>query len=203
MSLIDNWHTEDTLMEEDMKESLAEETPIEEVIDMPEEEPQLDPEEIITEDFGVICKQDGEIISYGFWAGTRANVQRLEEWAEYGYEYTSDKYIQGYNGKWYIEGTEPEKPAPTYEEMRQARADAYASEVDPLMAEYNRKKTFNLFEEGEEETLLAEIEAKVEEIKARYPYPESDQVSDQPTGQVDDKLSQIDTVNDTVSELEK
>lgn len=57
------------------------------------------------------------------------------------------------------------------EEMRQARADAYASEVDTLMAEYNRKKTFNLFEEGEEAELLAEIDAKVEEIKARYPYP--------------------------------
>ena len=59
------------------------------------------------------------------------------------------------------------------EEMRQARADAYASEVDPLMAEYNRKKTFNLFEEGEEEALLAEIEAKVEEIKEANPYPAS------------------------------
>ena len=58
------------------------------------------------------------------------------------------------------------------EEMRQARADAYAAEVDPLMSQYNRKKTFNLFEEGEEEALLAEIEAKVAEIKARYPYPE-------------------------------
>ena len=57
------------------------------------------------------------------------------------------------------------------EEMRQARANAYANEVDPLMAEYNRKKTFNLFEEGEEEALLAEIEAKVEEIKQRFPYP--------------------------------
>ena len=57
------------------------------------------------------------------------------------------------------------------EKMRQARANAYASEVDPLMAEYNRKKTFNLFEEGEEEALLAEIEAKVEDIKARFPYP--------------------------------
>lgn len=57
------------------------------------------------------------------------------------------------------------------EEMRQARANAYASEVDTLMAEYNRKKTFNLFEEGEEESLLTEIEIKVEEIKARYPYP--------------------------------
>lgn len=64
------------------------------------------------------------------------------------------------------------------EEMRQARADAYANEVDPLMAEYNRKKTFNLFEEGEEEKLLAEIEAKVEEIKARYPYPEAEESSE-------------------------
>jgi hypothetical protein len=57
------------------------------------------------------------------------------------------------------------------EEMRQARADAYASEVDTLMAEYNRKKTFNLFEEGEEAELLAKIDAKVAEIKQRYPYP--------------------------------
>lgn len=57
------------------------------------------------------------------------------------------------------------------EEMKQARANAYASEVDQLMAEYNRKNTFNLFEEGEEEALLAEVNAKVEDIKQRYPYP--------------------------------
>ena len=57
------------------------------------------------------------------------------------------------------------------EEAKQARANAYAAEVDPLMSEYKRKKTFNLFEEGEEEKLLAEINAKVSEIKARYPYP--------------------------------
>ena len=57
------------------------------------------------------------------------------------------------------------------EEVRQARANAYENEVDPLMAEYTRKKTFNLFEEGEEEKLLAEIEAKVEVIKTRFPYP--------------------------------
>ena len=57
------------------------------------------------------------------------------------------------------------------EEMRQARADAYANDVDPLMAEYNRKKTFNLFAEGEEAELLAEVNTKVEDIKQRYPYP--------------------------------
>ena len=73
------------------------------------------------------------------------------------------------------------------EEMRQARANAYASEVDPLMAEYNRKKTFNLFEEGEEEALLAEIEAKVEEIKARYPYPVEEELVDTETQQTTDQ----------------
>lgn len=58
------------------------------------------------------------------------------------------------------------------EEIRKVRENAYRAEVDsPLMAEYNRKKAFNLFEEGEEKALLAEIEAKVAEIKARYPYP--------------------------------
>ena len=60
------------------------------------------------------------------------------------------------------------------EEMRQARADAYASEVDHLMAEYNRKKTFNLFEEGEEEALLAEIEDKVAMIKNQNIYPQKE-----------------------------
>ena len=58
------------------------------------------------------------------------------------------------------------------EEMKQARANAYAVEVDPLMSEYNRKKTFNLFEEGEEEELMKAIQDKVAEIKARYPYSE-------------------------------
>lgn len=79
---------------------------------------------------------------------------------------------QGYDGQWYLQGYVPAKPEPTYEEQRQARANAYAVEVDPLMSEYNRKKTFNLFEEGEEEALKKEIEDKVAEIKEKYPYVE-------------------------------
>lgn len=78
---------------------------------------------------------------------------------------------QAYNGDWYLKGYVPVKPEYTKEEIRQARADAYKAEVDQLMAEYNRKKTFNLFEEGEEEALLAEVNTKVEEIKLKYPYP--------------------------------
>lgn len=84
---------------------------------------------------------------------------------------TEQDVEQAYIGSWYLAGYAPAKPAPTKEEQQQARQEAYKAEVDPLMSEYNRKKTFNLFEEGEEEALLAEIEAKVAEIKARYPYP--------------------------------
>ena len=124
--------------------------------------------------FNVICKQDGEVIAFGVWDDTKENNKRIEEWAEYGYEKTSDVYVQGYDGKWYIEGTEPEKPAPTAEEVKQARANAYEAEVDPLMSQYNRKKTFNLFEGDEEAELLAKIEAKVAEIKEANPYPASD-----------------------------
>jgi hypothetical protein len=123
------------------------------------------------ETFDIICKENGEVVAYGTWEDTEENRQRLEEWAEYGYEKTSDKYVQGYDGKWYVEGTEPEKPAPTYEEVQQARANAYEAEVDPLMSQYNRKKTFNLFEGNEEAELLAKIEAKVAEIKEANPYP--------------------------------
>lgn len=70
----------------------------------------------------------------------------------------------------YLEAVENEPYVPTDEEQRQARASAYAVEVDPLMSEYNRKKTFNLFEEGEEEKLLKAVQDKVTEIKERYPY---------------------------------
>ena len=79
----------------------------------------------------------------------------------------TDKTYFLHNGKYVCEVPYEQQ----VEEVRQARANAYKTEVDPLMAEYNRKKTFNLFEEGEEEALLAEIEAKVEEIKQRFPYP--------------------------------
>lgn len=79
---------------------------------------------------------------------------------------------QAYDSSWYLQGYAPEKPEPTKEEIQTLRANAYKNEVDPLMSEYTRKKTFNLFDESEEENLLAKIEAKVAKIKEEYPYPE-------------------------------
>jgi hypothetical protein len=50
---------------------------------------------------------------------------------------------------------------PTQQEQEQKRAAAYRSEADPLF-----------FKSQRGEATTAEWEAKVAEIKARYPYPE-------------------------------
>ena len=101
-----------------------------------------------------------------FVAETREELENMPCVSFVKIEETDKTYFL-HNGKYVCEVPYEQQ----VEEVRQARANAYANEVDPLMAEYNRKKTFNLFEEGEEEALLAEIEAKVEDIKASFPYP--------------------------------
>lgn len=69
----------------------------------------------------------------------------------------------------YLESVENIKPEPTDEEQKQARANAYLQEVDPITAHIQRLRD----EEGEEEKIKELIEQrkqKVEEIKERYPY---------------------------------
>lgn len=97
---------------------------------------------------------------------------------------------QAYNGSWYVEGFAPIKPEPTKEEQQQAREDAYKTEVDPITCHIQRLGD----EEQTPETiakiaqLVEERKTKVEEIKARYPYPA------EPV---------VDTVNDTVNVTEE
>ena len=109
--------------------------------------------------------QNGEVV---FVAETKKELETLPCVILDSIEETDKEYFL-YKGKYVYEVPFEEQ----VEDMRQARADAYVQEVDPMMAEYNRKKTFGLFAEGEEEKLLAEIDAKVAEIKERYPYPEA------------------------------
>ena len=45
---------------------------------------------------------------------------------------------QAYNGFWYVQGYAPEEPAPTEEEQRQKREQAYTVEVDPITCHINR-----------------------------------------------------------------
>ena len=78
-------------------------------------------------------------------------------------------FAVAFNDKIYF--SEEELYAAQVSAMETIRASLYNTQVDPLMSEYNRKKTFNLFEEGEEIALLAKIEATVAKIKDENPYP--------------------------------
>ena len=80
---------------------------------------------------------------------------------------------QSYSGAWYLKGYAPEKPAPTEEEQRQNREQAYILEVDPITCHINRLKDEEQTPEieAEIESLKQERSGKVEEIKERFPYP--------------------------------
>lgn len=80
---------------------------------------------------------------------------------------------QAYDGQWYLVGYAPEKPAPTKEDISKTREMAYTAEVDPITAHIQRLRDKEQTEEvvAEIAELIAERDAKVEEIKARFPYP--------------------------------
>lgn len=73
----------------------------------------------------------------------------------------------------YLQGHLPEKPEPTKEEQQKARQEAYKAEVDPITCHIQRlgdeEQTAKII--AEIASLVEERKAKVEEIKARYPYP--------------------------------
>ena len=92
------------------------------------------------------------------------NIEISKEWFD---SFEKCSYQDGqvvYNSDWIH--------IPTYEEVRQTRAKLYAQEVDPLMNEYTRKNTFNLFEGEEKTLLLSKIKTNVASIKQNNPYPD-------------------------------
>lgn len=68
----------------------------------------------------------------------------------------------------------PEPLPPTKEEQQKARQEAYKAEVDPITCHINRLKDEEQTAEviAEIASLVEERKAKVDEIKARYPYSE-------------------------------
>ena len=84
-------------------------------------------------------------------------------------EHTVDDYTQ-YNGEYILN---EDVPAPTKEEQSKKRAAAYLVEVDPITSHIQRLRDLEQTPEIEAEIaeLIAERDVKVEEIKARYPYP--------------------------------
>ena len=85
-------------------------------------------------------------------------------------ELEDDAVEQAYTGEWYLKGYAPIRPD---EETKALRAEAYANEVDVITAHIQRLRDENPVPEGEIAELIAEREAKVAEIKERYPYDES------------------------------
>ena len=80
---------------------------------------------------------------------------------------------QAYDGNWYVLGYAPEKPEPTKEEIQKLRANAYKNEVDPITCHIQRLKDESAMTNeinAEIAALIEERKAKVQEIKARYPY---------------------------------
>ena len=78
-----------------------------------------------------------------------------------------------YDGSFWEIGYVPEKPAPTKEEQEKRREEAYSKEVDPITCHINRLKDEEQTSEieAEIEELKQERAEKIEEIKARFPYP--------------------------------
>lgn len=60
---------------------------------------------------------------------------------------------------------------PTKEEQEQARANAYASEIDPLHARKTRKTILGEWTEEDEAEYVAKVKELSAEIAERYPYP--------------------------------
>lgn len=87
---------------------------------------------------------------------------------------TQMKVECAYDGLWYVAGyapVEPEPPAPTKEEQEKARANAYASEIDPLHARKARKTILGEWTEEDEVEYVAKVKELSAEIAERYPYP--------------------------------
>ena len=80
----------------------------------------------------------------------------------------TDKTCFLHNGEYVCE-----IPAPTKEEQRQARAEAYRLEKDPITCQINSLRDEEQTPEvvAEIASLIEERKAKVEEIKQRFPYP--------------------------------
>ena len=82
--------------------------------------------------------------------------------------HTTADYDQ-YNGEYLLKS---EIPAPTHDEQSQKREQAYKAEVDPITAHISRLRDKEQTEDivAQITELVAERDAKVAEIKERYPY---------------------------------
>lgn len=78
---------------------------------------------------------------------------------------------QAYNGRWYVEGYAPEKPAPTWEEVDQARIEYRKMHIDDRTIARMRKTANGTWTESDEAEYLALDEEVTAYIEEHFPYP--------------------------------
>lgn len=83
-------------------------------------------------------------------------------------EHSISDYEQ-YNGEFLLKS---DIPAPTKEEQKERRAQAYLIEIDPITAHIQRERDEEFPDEEKISALIAERAEKVAEIKEKYTYPD-------------------------------
>lgn len=91
---------------------------------------------------------------------------------------TEQDVEQSWDGRWFLTGYAPEEPEKTMEEVEAMRRSAYIVEVDPITSHIQRLRDEEQTEEiiAKIEDLKSERNVKVDEIKERFPYQDSEQV---------------------------
>jgi hypothetical protein len=84
---------------------------------------------------------------------------------------TEQEVEQAYNGSWYLEGHTPEKPQPTYDEIKELRKQYRRKYMDDSTAERSRKQANGSWT-AEDEIEYIELDERItQEIEQLYPYP--------------------------------
>ena len=85
-------------------------------------------------------------------------------------EHTVEDYEQ-YQGEYLLKS---DIPAPTKEEQKEKRAQAYLIEVDPLHSQRQRNMVLGSWTEEDEEEYKLKVQELTNEIQKRFPYPEEE-----------------------------
>lgn len=83
----------------------------------------------------------------------------------------NNAYIEEIGERRYEIKAIPEPTPPTHDEIKEMRTAAYQQEVDPITSHIQRLRDIDPVPQEEIDELIAERDAKVQEIKERYPYP--------------------------------
>lgn len=112
---------------------------------------------------------DGKVIAYAEWDDTEENRKYAENLTDGMFEITEDTYVLGYDGKFYLQGNEPEKPVEMrIDEIRSQRRERMTNEADELKHDYDEAVARGDDNAAELKELWL---AKKDQIRKELPYP--------------------------------